>query len=70
VEVQYRQAFLKDLKTLKGSPAYQRIFEIAFATLPNTQSLQEVPNVKALMLKLCRDIQTATVLELVIIGLE
>lgn len=48
MEIQYRQTFLKDLKSLKGSTAYQRIYEVAFTMLPNAASLQEIPNVKAM----------------------
>ncbi len=48
MEVQYRQSFLKDLKNLKGTPAYQRIYDIAFTTIPAVESIQEIPNVKAM----------------------
>ena len=48
MEVQYRQSFLKDLKSLKGTPVYQRIYDIAFTTLPNAQNIQEIANVQAL----------------------
>jgi len=48
MEVQYRQSFLKDLKNLKGTPAYQRIFEIAFTTLPAAQNIEEISNVVAM----------------------
>ena len=48
MEVQYRKAFLKDLKKLKGQPVYDRIFELAFTTLPETSSLQEISNIKAM----------------------
>ncbi|PZU98918.1 MAG: plasmid stabilization protein [Pseudanabaena sp.] len=48
MEVKYCQSFLKDLKNLKGSSIYQRISEIAFTTLPETQSLQELSNIKAM----------------------
>ncbi len=48
MEVQYHQSFLKDLKSLKGTPVYQRIYDIAFTTLPNTQSIQEIANIKAI----------------------
>ena len=48
MEVKYRQSFLKDLKNLKGSSVYQRIYEIAFTTLPEAQNLQELPNIKAM----------------------
>ena len=48
MEIQYRQSFLKDLKSLKNTPVYQRIYDIAFTTLPNAQSIQEIANVKAM----------------------
>ena len=48
MEVKYRQSFLKDLKNLKGSSVYQRISEITLTTLPEAQSLQELPNIKAM----------------------
>jgi mRNA-degrading endonuclease RelE of RelBE toxin-antitoxin system len=46
LEVQYRQAFLKDLKQLKSSTSYQRIYELAFTTLPEINTLQEIPDIK------------------------
>jgi mRNA interferase RelE/StbE len=48
MEVKYRQSFLKDLKNLKGTSVYQRIYEIAFTTLPEAQNLQELTNIKAM----------------------
>ena len=48
MEIKYRQSFLKDLKNLKGSSVYQRIYEIAFTTLPQAQNLQELSNIKAM----------------------
>ncbi|NJL90023.1 MAG: type II toxin-antitoxin system RelE/ParE family toxin [Coleofasciculaceae cyanobacterium SM2_1_6] len=39
---------MKDLKSLKSTPIYQRIYDIAFTTLPNAQSIQEIANVKAM----------------------
>jgi len=48
LEVQYRQAFLKDLKQLKSSASYQHIYEIAFTTLEAIDSLEEIPNIKAM----------------------
>jgi len=48
MEIKYRQSFLKDLKNLKGSSVYQRIYEIAFTTLPEAQNLQELSNIKAM----------------------
>jgi mRNA-degrading endonuclease RelE of RelBE toxin-antitoxin system len=48
LEVQYRQAFLKDLKQLKSSASYQRIYELTFTTLENINSLEEIPDIKAM----------------------
>jgi mRNA-degrading endonuclease RelE of RelBE toxin-antitoxin system len=48
LEVQYREAFLKDIKQLKSSTLYQRIYELAFTTLPEISTLQEIPNIKAM----------------------
>jgi mRNA interferase RelE/StbE len=48
VNVQYRQLFLKDLKKLKKTEIYERVYELAFVTLPNTDSLQDLVNVKAM----------------------
>lgn len=46
--VRYRQAFLKDLKKIKGLPAYKKIFELAFVILPESTGLQDVANIKAM----------------------
>ncbi|MGB3203452.1 MAG: type II toxin-antitoxin system mRNA interferase toxin, RelE/StbE family [Crinalium sp.] len=48
MEVEYRQAFLKDLKQLKSSTSYQRIYELAFTTLETINSLEEIPDIKAM----------------------
>lgn len=48
MEVQYREAFLKDLKQLKSSTSYQRIYELAFTTLEVINTLEEIPNIKAM----------------------
>jgi len=48
MEVRYRQSFLKDLKKLKGSSVYPRIYEIVFTTLSEAQNLQDLPNIKAM----------------------
>ncbi len=48
MKVEYRQAFLKDLKNLKSSLIFHRIFEIAFTTIPNAESLEEISNIKAM----------------------
>jgi mRNA interferase RelE/StbE len=48
LEVQYRQAFLKDLKQLKSLTSYQRIYELAFTTLETINTLEEIPDIKAM----------------------
>ncbi len=48
MKVQYRQTFLKDLKQLKSSESYQRIYELAFTTLENISSLDELLDIKAM----------------------
>ncbi len=48
LQVQYREAFLKDLKQLKSSTSYQRIYELAFTTLEAINTLEEIPNIKAM----------------------
>lgn len=48
LKVQYRQAFLKDLKQLKSSTSYQRIYEVAFTTLAAINTLEEIPDIKAM----------------------
>ena len=48
MQVLYREAFLKDLKQLKSSTSYQRIYELAFTTLEAINTLEEIPNIKAM----------------------
>ena len=48
MEVQYRKSFLRDLKKLKGQPGYDKIFELAFTTLPEADRLRDVTGVKAM----------------------
>lgn len=48
MEVQYRQVFLKDLKQLKSSTSYQRIYDLAFTTLEEINTLEEIPDIKAM----------------------
>lgn len=48
MKVEYRKLFLKDLKKLKKQLIYQSIYDIAFDTLASSDSLQDLPNVKAL----------------------
>ena len=49
MNVQYRQLFLKDLKKLKNSEIYSRVYELAFTTLPAADSLHDLVNVKAMV---------------------
>jgi mRNA-degrading endonuclease RelE of RelBE toxin-antitoxin system len=48
LEVQYRQAFLKDLKQLKSSESYERIYEVAFTTLAAINTLEDLSDIKAM----------------------
>ncbi|MCP4605074.1 MAG: type II toxin-antitoxin system RelE/ParE family toxin [Proteobacteria bacterium] len=48
MEVQYRKAFLRDLKKLKRQPVYDRIFKLAFTTLLEADRLRDVAGVKAM----------------------
>jgi mRNA interferase RelE/StbE len=48
VNVVYTKTFVKDLKRLKGTPAFERVKEIAFEIVPGSASLDEVPNLKKL----------------------
>jgi mRNA interferase RelE/StbE len=34
LDVEYRQSFLKDLKNLRGTAAYAKVYELAFVALP------------------------------------
>ncbi len=49
MNVQSRQLFLKDLKKLKKPDLYARFYEFAFTTLPEVDSLTDVPNIKAMV---------------------
>lgn len=49
MKIEYRQLFLKDLKKLKNQPIYKQIYALTFDILPKVKSLQDVPNVKALV---------------------
>jgi mRNA interferase RelE/StbE len=48
LKVEYRQLFLKDLRKLKKQPVYQRVLNLAFEILPNTEDLKDLSNVKAM----------------------
>lgn len=49
MRVEYRQQFLRDLKKLRKQPVYKQLYDLAFEILPNAKSLQDVPNVKAIV---------------------
>ncbi len=48
MKVLYREAFLKDLKKLKGTHYYDKIKKLVFQTLPDVNSLSDVMGIKAL----------------------
>jgi mRNA interferase RelE/StbE len=48
MKVEYLPSFIKDLKSLKGSPAYERIRVLAFDQIPVCESLNEIRNLKKL----------------------
>jgi mRNA interferase RelE/StbE len=49
LNVKYRKLFLKDLKKLKKQAVYQQIYNLVFTSLLEAQSLQDLPNIKALV---------------------
>jgi mRNA-degrading endonuclease RelE of RelBE toxin-antitoxin system len=49
LKVEYRKLFLKDLKNLRNQPVYQQIYELSFNMLDSCESLQALPNLKALV---------------------
>lgn len=49
MKVQYRQLFIKDLKKLRKVEIYDRVYEFAFTTLPNAESLVNFSNIKAMV---------------------
>jgi mRNA interferase RelE/StbE len=48
LDVEYRQSFLKDLKNLRGTAAYAKVHELAFVSLPELETSQDISNIKAL----------------------
>lgn len=48
MKVEYLPSFVKDLKSLKGSSAYQRIKTLVFDDIPTYDSLEKIRNVKKL----------------------
>jgi mRNA interferase RelE/StbE len=49
MNIQYRQTFLKDLKKLKKTAIYDRVYDLAFVMLPTVDNLQGFPGVKAMV---------------------
>jgi len=48
ISIEYRSGFIKDLKSLKGSPQYHKIKQFAFEILPNAETIEELANFKKL----------------------
>ena len=48
LEVLYAESFLKDLKSLKSTPYYQKIKKVCFAELPAYSDMKEIKNLKKL----------------------
>jgi len=48
LRVKYRKLFLKDLKKLKHTEIYHKIYEIVFETLPQIKNLGELKNIKSM----------------------
>lgn len=48
MQVEYLPSFIKDLKSLKSNPAYQRIKALTFDEIPASDSLEKINNVKKL----------------------
>ena len=48
MRVLYRKLFLKDLKKLKGQPAYQKIYDLVFNKLAEIDHIESLSNVKAM----------------------
>ena len=48
MKVQYRKSFLRDLRKLKGSPVYNKIYQFVFTFLPEVDRLEDVKGIKAM----------------------
>jgi len=48
MKVAYRKLFLKDLYRLRNTDVYDRIKELIFETLPDSEALSEVSGLKSL----------------------
>jgi mRNA interferase RelE/StbE len=49
MKVQYRQLFIKDLKKLRKTEIYDRVYEFAFVILPEAENLLNFSNIKAMV---------------------
>lgn len=48
MKAEYLPGFVKDLKALRGSPAYVRIRRLAFDDIGRFESLEQIPTLKKL----------------------
>lgn len=48
MEIEYRASFLKDLKNLKETPVYGKVYELTFVTLLEIPNSRDILNIKAL----------------------
>ncbi len=49
LEVKYAETFLKDLKSLKSTPYYQKIKKVCFTELPSCSTIREIRNLKKIV---------------------
>ena len=54
MEVKYRKLFLKDLKKLKNSKIYDKIYKLVFEELPSISKLEGIKGLKQLKGSDCR----------------
>lgn len=48
MNIEYLPTFIKDLKSLRGTPVYKTIYQLAFEDIPNTDNPSELSNLKKL----------------------
>jgi mRNA interferase RelE/StbE len=48
MHIEYLPTFTKDLKKLRGTPAYQAVYAIAFEEVTAISDFREIPNLKKL----------------------
>ncbi len=44
MEIEYSSKFLKDMKSLRGTPSYLQIKELVFERMRHLEGLYEIPN--------------------------